>query len=59
MLHRQCDRAQVYSNKAYDNLDAGLSLYESSDCEVYQNKFFNNIRECQKCCCALNSKSAT
>lgn len=52
MLHRQCDRALVYGNYAYDNLDAGLSLYESSDCNVYKNKFFSNIRECRKYCCA-------
>ena len=45
MLHRQCDRAEVYGNYAYDNGDAGLSLYESSDCLVYSNKFFWNKRE--------------
>lgn len=45
MLHRQCDRAAVYGNTARGNGDAGLSLYETSDCRVYDNKFFWNDRE--------------
>lgn len=45
MLHRQCDRAEVYGNYVYENGDAGLALYESSDCLVYDNRFFWNDRE--------------
>lgn len=45
MLHRSCDRAEVYGNYVYKNGDAGLSLYESSDCLVYSNRFFWNERE--------------
>lgn len=45
MLHRSCDRAKVFDNYSYDNEDAGLALYESSECQVYDNNFYYNKRE--------------
>lgn len=45
MLHRSCDRAYVRENHSYDNVDAGLALYESSGCRVLLNTFENNKRE--------------
>lgn len=45
MLHRSCDRALVKRNHSYDNADAGLALYESSDCKVLRNTFESNKRE--------------
>lgn len=45
MLHRECDRAIVSGNTVYDNGDAGLALYESSECAVFDNSFENNLRE--------------
>ena len=49
MLHRSCDRAKVFDNYSYDNEDAGLALYESSECQVYDNKFYFNRRESNPC----------
>lgn len=45
MLHRSCDRATVTGNTVRDSGDAGLSLYESSDCDVHDNVFEDNPRE--------------
>lgn len=45
MLHRSCDRAKLFDNYSHDNEDAGLALYESSNCQVYDNKFYFNKRE--------------
>ena len=42
MLHRSSDYATVTNNTAYGNLDAGLALYESSNCEVTDNRFYYN-----------------
>lgn len=42
MLHRSCDRATVRENYSYNNGDAGLALYESFDCKVYDNVFEYN-----------------
>lgn len=45
MLHRQCDRATVKGNTVQTSGDAGIALFESSDCEVYDNTFEDNGRE--------------
>lgn len=45
MLHRQCDRATVKGNTVRDSGDAGIALYESSECDVYDNTFEDNGRE--------------
>lgn len=45
MLHRESDRATVTGNIVYDNGDAGLALFESSECDVFENSFKNNLRE--------------
>lgn len=42
MLHRSCDYATIKNNTAYANMDAGLALYESSNCEVSGNSFYWN-----------------
>lgn len=47
MLHRSCNRARLFDNYSHDNEDAGLALYESNDCLVYNNKFYFNRRECK------------
>lgn len=45
MLHRSCDRANVRNNEVWDNGDAGIALYESSDSAVTLNKLTGNVRE--------------
>ena len=45
MLHRSCDRAVVRENHSYNNGDAGMALYESFECKVYNNLFEYNKRE--------------
>lgn len=42
MLHRSCDYATVTNNTAYDNLDAGLAVYESSNLVISHNRFYHN-----------------
>lgn len=46
MLHRSCDRANVRENYAYDNAEAGIALFETSDCKVYKNTLENNRCKC-------------
>ncbi|CAN0279560.1 unnamed protein product, partial [Hapterophycus canaliculatus] len=45
MLHRECDRATVTGNTVETSGDAGIALFESSECEVYDNVFEDNGRE--------------
>lgn len=45
MLHRSSNDAVVKDNYSHDNGDAGLALFESSDCTVEDNVFENN--KCQ------------
>ena len=45
MLHRSCDRALVRENHSYGNVDAGLAVFESSDCKILRNTFEDN--KCQ------------
>jgi len=42
MLHRSGDYATVKNNTAYGISDAGLALYESSNCEISENTFYWN-----------------
>lgn len=42
MLHRSSDRATIRENHSFGNGDAGLALYESMDCNVYDNVFEDN-----------------
>lgn len=65
MLHRSCDRATIKENHSHDNVDAGLALYESSDCEVSMNVFEDNkseeyflVRCSRKTALAFNKKIA-
>lgn len=46
MLHRSCDRANVRDNYAYNNGEAGIALFETSDSKVYNNTLENNKCEC-------------
>ena len=46
MLHRSCDRALIKRNEVWENGDAGVALYESSDCKVIRNILTDNRREC-------------
>jgi len=45
MLHRSCDFATVRGNKVHDNMDSGVALYESSNCEVSNNEIYSNKSE--------------
>lgn len=47
-LTGECDRATVKKNTVYENLDTGLTLYESSDNVINRNKIFDNI--CERSC---------
>ena len=42
MLHRSCDYATIKNNTAYGNVDAGLAVYESSNCDISGNTFYHN-----------------
>ena len=46
MLHRSCNRAEITLNEAWDNGDAGVAVFESSDCKVTRNTLTRNGREC-------------
>lgn len=45
MLHCSCDRANVRNNVVWNNGDAGIALYESSDSSVTLNNLTGNVRE--------------
>lgn len=42
MLHRSCNDGIIANNVVYDNLDAGVALFETANTEVYGNTFTNN-----------------
>lgn len=43
MLHRSCDYAIIANNNAYNNGDAGVALYESSNVLVHNNNLHDNM----------------
>ncbi len=50
MLHRSCDFSTVRGNKVHDNMDSGVALYESSNCEVSNNDIYGNKSESVALC---------
>ena len=47
MLHRSSNDGIIANNVVYDNVDAGVALFETANTEVYGNILTNN-----KCTCA-------
>ncbi|CAN0170231.1 unnamed protein product, partial [Hapterophycus canaliculatus] len=42
MLHRSSDYGVVKNNIVYNNMDSGVALYESSNCEISDNQIYGN-----------------
>lgn len=54
MLHRSCDYATVRGNVVENNVDSGVAVYESSNCEISKNNLSRNKSESWWLGCGYN-----